>query len=237
MIASRNRHSKRLKFRRLILFVIGLVLVLSSLRLLSNYFRVRNVECYTQYGLCQEDLYHAVYPLLNRPIFNRGSSAGILNGLRQNLEIKSAVTNYKFPQTVAFEIVLRKPMGQLGSQSSEVYAVSDEEGLVIRLSPRSNLPLLFSDQTYKPGDRLSDLQLQALKIISLVNQIDAKITEGVMTDHQLTIKSPGPVILLDLDKIPAQWYPTLQVLLARSKILSNPPKTIDMRFSNPTISF
>ncbi len=237
MIASRNRHSKRLKFRRLILFVIGLVLVLSSLRLLSNYFRVRNVECYTQYGLCQEDLYHAVSPLLNRPIFNRGSSAGILNGLRQNLEIKSAVTNYKFPQTVAFEIVLRKPMGQLGSQSSEVYAVSDEEGLVIRLSPRSNLPLLFSDQTYKPGDRLSDLQLQALKIISLVNQIDAKITEGVMTDHQLTIKSPGPVILLDLDKIPAQWYPTLQVLLARSKILSNPPKTIDMRFSNPTISF
>lgn len=237
MIASRNRHSKRLKFRRLILFVIGLVLVLSSLRLLSNYFRVRNVECYTQYGLCQEDLYHAVSPLLNRPIFNRGSSAGILNGLRQNLEIKSAVANYKFPQTVAFEIVLRKPMGQLGSQSSEVYAVSDEEGLVIRLSPRSNLPLLFSDQTYKPGDRLSDLQLQALKIISLVNQIDAKITEGVMTDHQLTIKSPGPVILLDLDKIPAQWYPTLQVLLARSKILSNPPKTIDMRFSNPTISF
>ncbi|OGD09694.1 hypothetical protein A2397_00805 [Candidatus Amesbacteria bacterium RIFOXYB1_FULL_44_23] len=237
MIASRNRHSKRLKFRRLILFVIGLVLVLSSLRLLSNYFRVRNVECYTQYGLCQEDLYHAVSPLLNRPIFNRGSSAGILNGLRQNLEIKSAVANYKFPQTVAFEIVLRKPMGQLGSQSSEVYTVSDEEGLVIRLSPRSNLPLLFSDQTYKPGDRLSDLQLQALKIISLVNQIDAKITEGVMTDHQLTIKSPGPVILLDLDKIPAQWYPTLQVLLARSKILSNPPKTIDMRFSNPTISF
>ena len=95
MIASRNRHSKRLKFRRLILFVIGLVLVLSSLRLLSNYFRVRNVECYTQYGLCQEDLYHAVSPLLNRPIFNRGSSAGILNGLRQNLEIKSAVANFQ----------------------------------------------------------------------------------------------------------------------------------------------
>lgn len=238
MFLIHNRHQRRKKIRRFLLFIAGSLVILGSMCFLSDFFKIRRVECYTQYGICPEDYYQVFGWMVNQPIFHRSSWSKALSLLNKNPEVKSIKAGYKFPHTAIFTVSLRKPLGQIGSQVLEEYAVADEEGLVIYSTTKSNLPLLLSNQHFSPGDRLSSDQIESIRIISLVNQIDAKIVEGSVMDRQLTINSPpGPVILLDLDKIPSGWYPTLQAILARSKILSNPPKTIDMRFNNPIISF
>jgi cell division septal protein FtsQ len=238
MAYAKNRHQKRRIIRQLMIFFGWLFVIFVLLTLLNNYFRIRKIECYTQYGLCKDSYYHSLGQIIDKPVLQKSSWDSALNMIIKNLEIKSVSPRYKFPNTAVFKILLRKPLGQIGNQALSEYAISDIEGLIIDVTQKSNLPLLLLDQRFHLGDRLSPTQMEALKIISLVNQIDAKIAEGSIVDNLLTINSQSsPIILLDLDKIPAQWYPTLQVILARSKILSKPPKTIDMRFNNPTISF
>jgi cell division septal protein FtsQ len=237
-VYGKNRHQKRRIIRRLMILFGWLFVIFSSLTLLNNYFRIRKIECYTQYGLCKDSYYQSLGQIVDKPILKKTSWDKALDVIVKDLEVKSVISRYKFPNTAVFKVTLRKPLGQVGNQALSEYAISDTEGLIVDVTQKSNLPLLLLDQRFHLGDRLSPTQMEALKIISLVNQIDAKIAEGSIVNNLLTINSPpGPIILLDLDKVPAQWYPTLQVILARSKILSRPPKTIDMRFNNPTISF
>jgi len=136
---------------------------------------------------------------------------------------------------------LRKPLGAVGSQVLGIKAIADQEGLIIDMQEKTQLPQLLvasSSSQYKPGDRLNKMDNLALKILADVSGISGKQVLGKLNQTKLEIVfSDSTQVLFDIQYLEPNWKSTLHLILSRSKIQAKVPKTIDLRFSSPILTF
>jgi cell division septal protein FtsQ len=235
MIQKKHPHRKKSK----LLFIgAGLLGILAYLYVASNYFQVRAVECYTQYGNCPSEYLDALESARGIALLKPLPSDAIKSKLGSHIEIKKIALYRRLPKTLVVSISLRKPLGTVGTQVLGARAVSDEEGLIISQSENSTLPFLLYEKDLSKGEMIDQSHVSSLKILGEISQMTQSPVSGKLENYDLTVFiSDEQKVLLNLQNISPKWYNTLQVILERSKILSKIPKMIDLRFSDPVLTF
>lgn len=224
---------------RIFLFIALLLISWGGyLYLSSNYFHARAVECYTQFGTCPQGYLSELTQIAEVRLLKPLPGDLIKSKLNKFIEIKNISLYRRLPSTLIVSISLRKPLGTVGSQVLGARAISDDEGLIIGRSQNSLLPFLHEDRDFSQGDTLTSSQVEALKILREVSQLTKNPVSGSLHENDLTVFiGNDQKVLLNLQNKPSKWYNTLQVILERSKILSKIPKVIDIRFSDPVLTF
>lgn len=200
-------------------------------------FKIGQVECFTQFGSCSDELAARAQFLLGRPIYwplPRQEIAQKYSGLTT----VSEVTVYRrLPQTVVVAVTLRRPLVVVeGSRQSR--AVVDEEGVIFAPGGESALPVLSLDGEIQLGTKLTAIQLQAAQLLSQVAGLVQLPVRGILQGEVLRIAvTNGPVIILDVNAAQNSWDASLQAIWSRSKIGGKIPRQIDLRFSPAAVSF
>lgn len=230
------RHNRKLSgiIKLLLIIIISTFLWSKS----AIIFFARHLECYTQYGSCPAEITGRLQWLINTPLFKPLPEMAVKNNLKSIIEIKSIHLFRRLPQTLVLSIELRKPIGEVGNQVLGAYAVADTEGLILNSQTENTLPLLLIDKQVKPGNSLNPQEVSSIKIMNSASSLSSGRLVGKVESGQLLMYFPENVLVkIDLNHVLSNWYNTLQVILGRSKIQSNMPKVIDLRFTNPLVTY
>lgn len=231
-----NRKSKLIKkLLFAVVFIISLALIWDNS---AKVFSVQAIECYTQYGTCPQEYSQDLTWIQNYPLLKPLPSKKVSEQLKKFFEIKQVTLYRRLPKTLVLSVQVKKPIGIIGPQVLGSHSVVDEEGVVISQTSKSNLPVLIDLKNYQPGERVTPNQIRSFGILSLLSQLSDERVFGEISSNQLNVKfGRDTEVLFDLAHLPSSWYPTLQVILSRSKISLKMPKVIDLRFGSPTITF
>lgn len=200
-------------------------------------FRVRRIECFTQYGACQADFINRVQFLVGRPIYLPLPRQQIAQTFADLAAVADVTAYRRLPSTLVLGVTLRRPIAVvLGASQQQV--VVDDRGIVFDATDRSALPLMYVDGQVAVGTNLTGPQLAAAKLLNQVGSIIQTPVAGRLQNQLLSVTTgSGVEIILDINHVPADWGSSLQAIWARSKIDGKLMHKIDLRFSQPAVSF
>jgi cell division septal protein FtsQ len=220
---------------------IVITLLLSGWWSSRGWITAKSIECYTQYGLCSEEISQKLSWLIHTPLLFPLPQKTVARDLSSLSQVKSTRLHRRLPDTLVVSVDLRKPLGVIGVQVLGVKAVADEDGVIIGLQANTQLPQLLVNSPpseYKFGDRLDQFQSQSLKMLATVSRLSGKQVLGRLDGTRLEVAlADSTQVLFDLKYLEPNWPRTLQLILDRSKIQAKVPKTIDLRFSSPILTF
>jgi cell division septal protein FtsQ len=232
-----HHHYRRAYLQKLIK-KIWLPIIILGLTAGITQMKARKIECYTQFGTCPKNILDSVNWLSGYPLFKPLPVNQVKSRLSNFEEISGLNLYRRLPSTLIISISLRHPVGSVGTSVLGARSVVDENGLVFKSASVSTLPILLLSQPPSANTRLSAQQVQSLKIMSLLVPFSSQQVTGVLTDTTLSVMiSLDMEILVDIDRPISEWYPSLQLILNRSKIMAKMPHKIDLRFSSSIISY
>jgi len=206
-----------------------------------GWINTKKIECYTQFGLCSEEITNKLSWLKRTPLLFPLPQKKVADQLLTYPNIKSMRLYRRLPFTLVVSVNLRKPLGVITDQVLGLKIVVDQDGVVIDRLEKSQLPQLLVDydpNKYKSGDQLTPPENKALQILAVISSLSGKQALGQLHGTILeAVLSDTTRILLDLKYLDPKWDSTLHLILSRSKIQAKVPKTIDLRFSSPIIGF
>jgi len=218
-----------------------LVALIIAYVLSPKYLLAKKVECYTQYGPCPSYLAEGLDSFLATPLLRPLPSARAKAVLSAYPQIRSVALFRRLPSTLVVSVDLRRPIGQvLGTKSERSqFALVDESGIVFSQSTGSlALPLLTIPSPVELNTRLATTQVAAVQALHRLSLLGIGIPTGTIVNTDLLVEMQnGLHIVINLNRPIPQWYSSLQVILDRSKISSKFPKKIDMRFTNPVLTY
>jgi hypothetical protein len=220
--------------------LIGLIAVfLPVLALIVSPFfvKVTKVECSSQYGPCSQDIAANADKIVGKSLFS--AKANIKKELANNFEVERFTTQYNIPSILKVFVVIKKPSFALKNETMGVVDLVDWEGNVVAQSSGSSLPTVKTDNDIaKPGEKVSESELIALKLIAGVYQM-YQVSEGRIEGESLRIVLPSGLRVI----FPIQSGTDADLLLGslrlvESKIESDSPGKygeVDMRYKNPVL--
>ena len=226
------------QFKKIFFILPGLLVVGGIYYLTSTLLLAGAVECYTQYGPCPTNYVTDLEWIKNHSLLTPLPENQVSTSLKKYIEVKNVNLYRRLPKTLVVSVELRKPLGTLGPDVLGAQAISDEEGLILGESQNQTLPFLYSTVKPQAGEKISSDQIKALQRLSQVSLLTQSPVSGRLDGQDLTIYlSNEQKVVLNLVHSPSNWYATLQVILERSKIHSKIQKVIDLRFTDPIITF
>lgn len=227
-----------IKIKFLILF---LVLILGGYLLSLRELReVREISCKTQYGPCRSEEQEKLRQFVGEDIifFNSTDVKEIFSG---DFRTRDVYVQRVFPGKLNVFLEKRKPfMGvRLEGFKDEGVFLIDREGVVLEFTRESPLPeVITKEEKIIVGERLTDGILAATKVVFLAHKLELvdKVT-GMIEGNTVVIDLGGTKVDLPLDKDPGVLIGALQLIMTRSRIDGKLPRSIDLRYSNPVLSF
>lgn len=187
----------------------------------------RTIKCTTQFGSCSPDLIATLSSHIGKPLF------APLN--LTDPQVAHVTVQPSLPNTLHVFIFLRSPVGIVIDPAGKS-ALADQSGyLYAETLPTSSLPRLLVNHTIQIGDYLGTPATQAL---SLLNKTPATLNSFSYLDDTLLVFFINSItILVDTTTLSPITESSLQAVLARSKINSQVPKKIDLRYQNPIVVY
>ncbi|KKU64919.1 hypothetical protein A2701_03375 [Candidatus Amesbacteria bacterium RIFCSPHIGHO2_01_FULL_47_34] len=225
-------HATHKKSRKKPLFISVIFLsVILSIQL----FRAREVECYTQFGLCPPDYVGQLTWLVGRTLIKPLPVSKIRNDLKKFPEIKNLNVYRRLPSTLVLAVNLRRPIGAVSSSVLGEATSVDDEGWTYGEATVSGLPLLVLSS---PPGQLSPLETQALKALSILSPYSPSRVVGFLKSSILEAHvGASTKVLIDIARPVDSWQPALQKIFDRGRIKSDLPAIIDLRFLDPVVSY
>lgn len=217
------------------IYIAAAALVIMAL--LSWPFLIRvNVFCKTQFGACSEQMGAMVYAHNGENLIKAGR--GITKTLKLNHLVSDFSLQFKLPNVLLVDILIKKPDFALFNSSVGESALIDSSGIVLALEKETNLPEVeVGDNLPKPGEKVSDDELSALKIIAGVFDM-YQVSKGRITEKSLVIDLPGQIrVLFPLGGDSQVLLGALRLIYAKvtSSELAGKYSQIDLRFRNPVL--
>ncbi len=214
-------------------------LVLASLIVIAlfmwPFFLKVDIKCQSQYGQCNQEIindisiykWHSLYSARN----------GVAKSLKQNFLVSDYSTQFKLPNILQVNILVKKPSFTLYNKNLNQAALTDLSGEVLSIAQNTTLPVVYVNQNLpKPGESVGDKNLFALKLISGLNDM-YQIKEGIIDNDSLVVDLQGQIRVI----FPLEG--DSQVLLGSLKLiylkiqgdLAGKFSQIDLRFKNPVL--
>jgi hypothetical protein len=226
---------KRILFNPKILLIIFFI---GTWMFSGKWVFAKNLECYTQFGVCDEKLVEDATWLKNTPLLFPLPQKKLQSSYQKYSQIKKINLYRRLPFTLVIRIDLRKPIGQIGAEILGAHSVADSDGIIIGQQNNSLLPLLLLDKEFRFGEKLDDSQRLALSLLSEIGLMtDRKILGKMEDNHLIVYLSDVTQVIINPQSLSPDWKYTLHLILDRSKIQAKVPKNIDLRFSNPILKY
>lgn len=220
------------------LIIIGSILLFILSYFISGFLKVGKVECYTQFGTCRQEIASTLAWLKNYPILRPLPGKLIKIKLAVFSEIKNISIYRRLPGTVVITISLRTPIGVVGSAVLGAWTVADDTGFLYQSSVTDAYPVLIMEQPPALRSYLKKDALTALEYLSRISGFTGQKISGTISNGSLvaTVSNQTQAII-GLDIPSEKWYPSLQLILNRSKMKGKMPRTIDLRFDSSVITY
>jgi len=199
--------------------------------------RITKIECYTQFGPCSDNITASLQMYKNKLLISRIKSLQIVSLIGKPESFKSVKIFRRFPQTLVITLIYRQAILRVNSAVLGFQTAVDSEGMVINTNNTDTLPYLNTPQKYKPGDMLDKQSLKAVQVTFDLSKILLKPVKADFVSPIIKTNIDGSEILLDINYLSDDWSSSLQKVLSRSKINSKVPKIIDLRFSQPVLTY
>jgi len=206
-------------------------------RFLNRELLVNRIECFTQYGYCPNNYLAKLDVFKKTPLISRLPKKQITQVLQSYSEIKKLDVYRRLPETLVVSVTLRKPVSGISDSILGWHSGIDSEGQVFSIDPSSPLPLIITDRSYQPGDNVGTRLTTAGLFLSEISALTPNRLIGQVTANRLIFAIGSTQVVVDLDNSPSNWPSSLQSILNRSKIGPKFPKIIDLRFSQPVLTY
>ncbi len=223
--------------------MVGILVFGSSVLIfLSPFFVKVTTECKSQYGACPSELNAKLSPsgedkqMLNaKSLFQAKRESKVI--LEKNLMISEFSFQFKFPNILLVNILIKKPAFAIKNESNQTELIG-EDGRILEIANNTSLPILIiTGNLKKIGEVVEANQLFALKLIQGVNDM-YQVRMGTIIDNTLVVELPADIkVIFPLDGDADILLGSLRVIYA--KITNNDQKNryseIDLRFKNPVL--
>lgn len=221
--------------------IIWLLILVSAafftLRFLNHRLLVRRIECFTQYGYCPDIYLAKLNVFKNTPLVSRLPVKQISAELESFSEIKKLAVYRRLPETLVVSVTLRKPLSGISDSILGWKSGIDSDGRVFPVDPSSSLPLIITSQSFQPGDKVDSQLITAGRFLNNVSGLTPSRLIGKVTGNRMDFAIGQSQVVVDLHNSPSNWPSSLQSILNRSKIGLKFPKIIDLRFSQPVLTY
>jgi hypothetical protein len=217
--------------------IIAVFLPVLALVLSPFFVKVTKVECSSQYGPCSENIETNAGKIVGKSLFS--AKANVKKELKDNFEVERFTTQFNIPSTLKVFVVIKKPSFALKNEAVSEIDLVDSEGNVVATTSESSLPSVVTTNVLaKPGEKVGENELTALKLIAGVYQM-YQVSSGKIEGDSLRIVLPSGLRVI----FPIQAGADTDLLLGslrliESKIESDSPGfygEVDMRYKNPVL--
>lgn len=235
-----NTSLKKIFFRLRFLLVIPLFAIPLFL-VKSEFFLIDEVRCKTQYGPCSPGDENIASNMKDKNLFLLSASETI-EDLKQSFINKSVLVQKVFPKTVEIFIEKRKPVVALMQEEvgNRGFFLIDKDGVVVGFTKDSQLPLIvveYKEEDLSVGGTVREKIKKAADILYLLYNAQSATQVQLKEDFLIADLPEGSQVYFPLDKEPQSLVGALQLIIARSRIEGNLPKSIDLRYSNPVLKY
>lgn len=206
--------------------------------------KVASVSCVTQYGDgCPEEVARSFDVLKTRPIIYLDATRSFEKIKSQYGQVQQIKVRKDFPDKVQVTVFFTKPaiaLTILPGTVSHWYLVDLQGQLVGQSDNPINLPKLelTPDQWKFTDHKLSsEVTLKSIKLLFLLQKNFPQLQGKLSSSGDLTMQLDNITVIFSVLKDPANSVATLQLALRDPTIQKNPPKSIDLRFQNPVLSY
>lgn len=231
------------KLPLLFLFLIGFLAigVASKVGLLRlpMVVRVQAIECKTQYGPCTLDEERSLGEFLDQDFLLLDTTLIQKRVLERDFKNKRILVEKVFPNKLVVVLEKRKPIVVLDTPQAQGVFFVDKEGMVIGSAESSTLPLLLVDtgKNFVVGEPVLEEVINASKILYLVYTSQGT-KQGVLANQVLAVTlSGGTLVSFLAEAEPEAKVGALQLITSRSRMDGKLPKTIDLRYSKPVLTY
>jgi hypothetical protein len=219
-----------------ILAISGIGLIIIILVVSPFLIKVR-VDCKSQYGDCPPELITKLNTVTGKRLFFAKNELKKI--LKSNFLISDFSLQFKLPDMIHADVILKKPMFALKNTSSNQIVLVDKDGMVLEITDNSALPSVeTSSPLPKVGQTVDSDTFFALKLENGIFQM-YQVNSGEMQNGTLLVELPGQIrVILPLEDADSDLllgslrliYSTIQ-----SGGNKNLYKEIDMRYKNPVL--
>ena len=219
------------KFKK-VFIISSIVILVAFFVLLPFIIKVKNT-CLSQYGACPPEIESGLINKKQTSLFETKNK--IKTFLKNQFMVSAFSTQFKLPNTLVVNIIIKKPSFVLKNDSNQKILV-DENGKILALTNEAFLPeVLVVGNLKKVGDNVDPDQLFALNLIAGVNEM-YQVKMGQIQDNSLVVELPtGIKVIFPLSGDSQVLLGALR--LVYSKIQSGDQgvrySQIDLRFKNP----
>jgi len=222
--------------------VVGALIILVLLAILgSRAFMIRDFECYTQLGVCEEEIDKKLSEKL--PLRYSDALRHSEEVFRNNTQIFEYSSRLKLPSTLRLDIIVREPIFSLRSESVDSVSLIDQFGKVVKIEKSTNLPSMYIEgRLPNVGEEVDeDLLKQIMIARNLHNSLNIERISSEGSDMYVVAKDT-PLLILPTPLDSELMLGSVNLILSRlkhvlqeSKIDISEVSRIDFRYKDPII--
>jgi hypothetical protein len=205
--------------------------------LFPRFFIKVRVECKSQSGGCPSSVTDQLSRQNGKSIFL--AEREIKKNLKSNFLVSAFTLQFKLPNILRVDLIIKKPVFALKSVSSEAFDLVDADGYVLETSGETSLPKVIKNENIPGvGEKVSDKDFLALQL-----------TDGAYKMYQISSSTiEGDTLLVDLVGPIRVLFPLVgadrELLLGSLRLIYSNIQNreggvlysqIDLRYKNPVL--
>jgi hypothetical protein len=204
--------------------------------LVSPFFiKIGKAECKSQFGTCSKELDKELNNKIGKSYFIVKKE--IVKYFKNNLLIKDYSVQYKLPNIIKVDLLIKKPAFCLKESSNNMYALIGDDGTIFAIQEECSLPEIdnMENMNLKVGEKIDDQKLYFLKLLRGVNQMYQTIN-GKIENLSLTVELPSGIKVI----FPGEG--DINALLGSLRLINTKIDNeglkyseVDLRFANPVL--
>lgn len=219
-----------MKYKTTAIYLSLLLIFILPFFILPRVIKITKIECFTQYGLCRDDLTKNVNSVLGKSLIVARKELKKI--LKNCAPAQKYSVRFKLPSILRTDIILEKPKFAIGKNDGSKSVLVDREGFVLEEVPETNLPrILVSGELPGVGEKIKEDKFFALNLIYGIYYL-YQIKVGEINIDRLIVNFPNSVkVIFPLEGDRDTLLGSLKLVLAKVENA----KEIDLRYKNPII--
>lgn len=209
--------------------------------LANKHFLVTDLECHSQFGKCDNEFTSRI--LRGLPVKYSNLDSYLTNVLQDESEVYKYTYQLKLPSRIRLDVVIRKPVFALKSDSVTSASLVDQDGKVVGISEDTTLASMYiEEQLPNVGQSVSEETMSRILIAQGIYKI-VNVEKLMVKGSDIYIDSTNvPEIVLPTDKDHELLLGSVGLVLSRLKHIQEETKIdiseisrIDFRYKDPII--
>ena len=215
-----------------------IAVIITGWKFLPQLFPITRVECFTRQEKCDTRYLEKLSFVINRPLLWSLPDTEVKSQLDQFPEIEKFNLHRRLPGTLVVNVFQRDVIGLISGKVLGENIAVDSSGFAYAPLQSETLPVLTSDTFSKYPSALDATTLQGIIILSKTQDLFDQPLHGSMQKNSLFIDTnQGLRVVFDINHLPENWLNSLQLVLSRSKMGSKIPQIIDLRYTDPVLTY